>query len=285
MSSNSKKSVLITGCSDGGLGAALAVAFHEAGLHVYATARNPDKMKNLQAKGIETLTLDLMDDSSITAAVKKISRLDILVNNAGATYMIPFSDASIKEAKNLFDLNVWSYVAVTQAFLPLLVESKGTILNNTSVAGAVVVPFQSIYNASKAAISMISAHQRVELAAFGVKVVDLKTGAVKSNIFQNMDNDKDRGTKVAKGSLYEPAREDVETVLRGDKVAGAAVLASKWAEGVVSQVLKTSPPHNVWAGATALLCRFLAMLPTWLSDALTKNAFGVDKVEKTLSKS
>ncbi|KAK4494282.1 hypothetical protein PRZ48_014580 [Zasmidium cellare] len=284
MAINAKKNVLITGCSDGGLGAALAVAFHEAGAHVYATARNPAKMKNLQAKGIETFTLDVMDDSSISAAVKKISHLDILVNNAGATYSMPFSDVSVKEAKNLFDLNVWSYVAVTQAFLPLLLESKGTIVNNTSIAGVVSVPYQSIYNASKAAIIAISAHQRMELAAFGIKVVDLKTGAVKSNIFQNMDQTQDRGTKLAKGSLYEPAKDQVESILRGDKVSSSMILASSWAENVVSQVLKPTPPHNIWAGGTALLGRVLAMLPTWLSDYLTKDAFGVHKIEKTLSK-
>lgn len=81
--SPSKRTVLITGCSDGGLGAALALAFHEAGLHVYATARNPSKMSQLAALGMETLTLDILSDSSIAACRSKLSSLDILVNNAG----------------------------------------------------------------------------------------------------------------------------------------------------------------------------------------------------------
>ncbi len=89
--SSSKRTVLITGCSDGGLGAALAIAFHEAGLHVYATARNPSKMTELTSLGIETLTLDVLSDSSITACVNKLSNLDILVNNAGACYSMPVS--------------------------------------------------------------------------------------------------------------------------------------------------------------------------------------------------
>src|ERR1700748_1171583 len=109
--SSAKRSVLITGCSDGGLGAALAIAFHEAGLHVYATARDPSKMKELSALGIETLTLDVLSDSSIAACVSQLTSLDILVNNAGAGYSMPVSDISITEAKKLFDLNVWSQIA------------------------------------------------------------------------------------------------------------------------------------------------------------------------------
>ena len=88
---SSKRSVLITGCSEGGMGAALAIAFHEAGLHVYATTRDRSKMANLVALGIETLTLDILSESSIAACVDKVSsaKLDILVNNAGASASMP----------------------------------------------------------------------------------------------------------------------------------------------------------------------------------------------------
>lgn len=81
--SSHKRTVIITGCSDGGLGAALAISFHEAGLHVYATSRDESKMSGLQARGIETLTLDVLSETSIAACVCKIPSLDILVNNAG----------------------------------------------------------------------------------------------------------------------------------------------------------------------------------------------------------
>ncbi|KAM0253111.1 hypothetical protein ACHAQJ_007387 [Trichoderma viride] len=121
-----KRSVLITGCSDGGLGAELAIAFHEAGLDVYATARDLAKMTQLASLSIKTLELDVQSASSIESCVAKISSLDILVNNAGGGYSMPVSDLSIPEAKKLFDLNVWSYIAVTQAFLPLLLNSKGS---------------------------------------------------------------------------------------------------------------------------------------------------------------
>jgi len=97
--SSSKRTVLIAGCSDGGLGAVLAIAFHEAGLHVYATARDPSKMTQIASLGIETLTLDVQFDSSIAACVSRLSSLDILVNNASAVYSMPVFDLCIPAAK------------------------------------------------------------------------------------------------------------------------------------------------------------------------------------------
>lgn len=148
--STPKRTVLITGCSDGGLGAALASAFHEAGLHVYATARNPAKMEQLTSLGIETLTLDVQSQSSIAACVGKLSSLDILVNNAGMQFLMPVVDVSIPEAKKLFDLNVWSHIAMTQAFLPLLLKSPdGMIVNQRSVAAVTTLPFQAVEKAMR----------------------------------------------------------------------------------------------------------------------------------------
>jgi 1-acylglycerone phosphate reductase len=161
---SSKRTVLITGCSEGGMGAALAIAFHEAGLHVYATARDLSKMKQLTSLGIETLVLDIQSDSSIASCVSKLSsrNLDILANNAGASASMPISDLSLPEAKKIFDINVWSQLAVTQAFLPLLLKSKRMIVNQTSVMSTTAVPFQSAYAASKAAMAMFSDSKRLE---------------------------------------------------------------------------------------------------------------------------
>ena len=135
------RTVLITGCSDGGLGASLALAFHAAGLRVYATARNPSKLDQVSSAGIETLTLDVLSSESIKNTVTKLPNLDILVNNAGAEYLMPVADVDIADAKRLFDLNVWSYIEVMQAFLPLLLKSPhgGLIVNQSSV-GSVAVP-------------------------------------------------------------------------------------------------------------------------------------------------
>lgn len=146
------------------MGSALALAFHQAGLHVYATARDLSKMTQLASLGIETLVLDIQSESSIAACVSKVSsrNLNILVNNAGASASMPISDLSLTEARTIFDINVWAQLAVTKAFLPLLLKSKGMIVNQTSVVSTTAIPFQSVYNASKAAMAIFSDSMRLE---------------------------------------------------------------------------------------------------------------------------
>ncbi|QDS75213.1 hypothetical protein FKW77_000121 [Venturia effusa] len=279
-----ERTALVTGCSDGGLGAALAIALHKAGIHVYATARNPAKMATLTALGIETLTLDVQSTESITACVAEISSrkggLDILINNAGAIYSMPFSDMSVSQAKMLFDLNVWSYLEVTQAFLPLLMQSKGTVVNQTSIAAVCTVPFQSAYNASKAAMAMFSDHQRLELAPLGVKVVDLKTGGVTSNFFKNAIGTQ----KLPDGSLYLPAREAIEKSMAGGNMKGKTMDTTVWAECVVAQLLKKKPSSNIWAGANASKMRFMQILPHGIMDSRLRKMTGLDVFDKALNK-
>jgi short-subunit dehydrogenase len=113
---------------------------------------------------------------------------------------MPVSDIDIAKAKALFDLNVWSYITVTQAFPPLLLKAPGMIVNNTSISSVAPTPFSSVYHASKAAAAMFSDHQRIELAPFGIKVVDLKTGCVKSNFHSNRYDE----SRLPEGSIYEP---------------------------------------------------------------------------------
>src|SRR6186713_2747804 len=119
-----KLSILITGCSPGGMGAALAIVFHKAGHHVFATARNPSKLSTLAEMGIDTVALDVTVESSISSAVSYVSStlgkdqgLDMLINNAAAGYSMPIADLSIAAAREMYDVNVWSHIAVTQAFL------------------------------------------------------------------------------------------------------------------------------------------------------------------------
>jgi 1-acylglycerone phosphate reductase len=280
--SNPKRTVLITGCSEGGLGAALAIAFHDAGLHVYATARNPAKMAHLAALGIETLPLDVLSDASIAECVGKLSHLDILVNNAGGGYSMPISDLSIPEAKKLFDLNVWSYLAVTQAFLPLLLKSNGMVVNQTSLAAVVSLPFQSTYNASKAAMAMFSDSLRLELQPFGVTVVDLKTGSVTSN-FQKNHLEATQATLPA-NSIYEPAKAAVEKTLSGEEYLKSGIPAGPWAAGVVQNLLKKSPPSNIWTGKDAWLVRLSTILPFGTMDGMIRKMTGLNAVEKAVRK-
>lgn len=283
-----KRTVLITGCSDGGLGAALAIAFHEAGLKVYATARNPSKMSKLASLGIELLTLDIVSDSSITACVGKLSSLDVLVNNAGAQFLMPVSDVSIPDAKRIFDVNVWSHIAVTQAFLPLLLRSPhgGLIVNQTSISACITIPFQSVYNASKAAFAMFSDTLRLELQPFGIKVVDLRTGVVNSNLIDNVQQTQKEGGKedlLPEGSVYTPVKETVEKALRQEAFVGQGMPSDKWARGVVGDLMKNKPPAVIWRGESAWLSRIATMLPSGLFDGMVKKLTGLDLVEKAIN--
>lgn len=276
-----KRSVLITGCSDGGMGAALAIAFQNAGLHVYATARDTSKMQSLNAiPGVELLQLDIQSESSIADCASKISSLDILINNAGAAYTMPISDISLPEAKKLFDLNVWGHIAVTQAFLPLLIESKKQpiIANHTSVGAGLAIPFQATYNASKAAFSMFSQSMRMELQGFGISVVELKTGGVRTNVIKNLQA---KQPSLPENSIYAPAKELVEKSLRNE-FFDIKLGADQWAKEVVGDLLKSKPPPVIWRGESAWMAWVGQLFPFGSFDGMVKKMTRLDKVEGIL---
>jgi NAD(P)-dependent dehydrogenase (short-subunit alcohol dehydrogenase family) len=145
---STKKTMLITGCSDGGLGSALALAFHKSGWRVFASARNLKKLQETEAAGIESMQLDVTSLDSIKVAVSKISELtggslDALLNNAGAGYNMPFLDLDTQKVRDLFELNVFSNISTIQAFAPLLIKARGMVINNTSIVSSFGLPIQS----------------------------------------------------------------------------------------------------------------------------------------------
>lgn len=273
----SKKTVLITGCSEGSLGEALAFAFHTRGLRVFASARNPSKMANLSSKGIETLPLDVLSPSSIAECVSAVSsktsgRLDILVNNSGGGYSMPLSDASIDKTRELFELNVFSVLQMTQAFLPLLRESEfgGLLVNQTSISSVTTVPMTGIYNASKAAAASLTDNLRLELAPFKIKVIDLKTGAVRSGFYDNMN----MGTtpRLPDNSIYGVAREEVERSMSGKGLEKDMIGREVWAGQVVGDLLKENPELRIWRGENAWAVWFARrfMPHTFLDENMVK---------------
>lgn len=143
------QSVLITGCSNGGIGSALASCFATyPHLHVYATARSVGKMSDLASlPNVTLLELDVTSPSSISAAVERVKadggRLEILVNNAGFGYTMPYLDNDVEICKDMFEVNVWGPVRVTQAFISLLVEIQGTVVMIGSTAEMTGIPYQS----------------------------------------------------------------------------------------------------------------------------------------------
>ena len=278
-----KGTVVVTGCSDGGLGAALALALHTAGWRVFATARKLAKLSSVRAAGIETLALDVLSQDSLSTAVASITdltggSLDALVNNAGVGLSMPIADLSIEEGKKIFDVNVWSLVATTQAFLPLLLKAKSgaLLVNHGSVAGAIGLPFQGADNASKAAANMLSENMRLELAPFGIKVIELRTGTVSSNFYTNVEANGLNKT-LPEHSIYQIARGPVEDVMSGviggEHVKDQGQSAMNWAKEVVADLNKTHPPAIIWRGSGAGKVRLGSCLPHGISIEHTYSEF------------
>ncbi|KFY21871.1 hypothetical protein V493_07040 [Pseudogymnoascus sp. VKM F-4281 (FW-2241)] len=191
-----EKTVLITGCSTGGLGAAMAKAYHSRGFRVFATLRNKSKAGSLDGmQGIEILELDVTSEESVRHCAKAVEKLtggslDVLVNNAGISTIMPLLDTSVDEAKKMYDSNVWAVILMTQAFAPMLIKSKGTICNISSVSSELVFAWQGIYSSSKAAMTRISETFRLEMAPLGVHVVTVILGGVDTT-GNNPDHRKD----------------------------------------------------------------------------------------------
>lgn len=144
-----KKTALITGCSEGGLGAELAKNFQKQGFHVFATLRTPEKAASLKDEHIEVLPLDVTSSESVSQCADLVrsktgGSLDVLVNNAGVILMAPLLDTSIPDGKKVFDVHVWGTLAVTQAFAPMLIEAKGVVLNICSIAAAIRLAWQGM---------------------------------------------------------------------------------------------------------------------------------------------
>jgi 1-acylglycerone phosphate reductase len=280
--SKTKKTILITGCSDGGLGSALALEFHKVGWRVFATARNVSKLKNTEAAGIESIALDVLSAESIKACVAELEKLtggslDALLNNAGGGYSMPILDIEIPKLRDLFELNVYSVVSVTQAFIPLLLKSTqgAMVINNTSIVSVMTIPVQGAYNASKAAAAALSGALRVELEPLGIKVIDLKTGAIKSNFFENIS-----ATKLPPQSYYISAKESIETFMNGAELQKGAADQTVWAKQVVGDLTKSRPPLEVWRGGSTFLAWVFTWLPAGFTDGEMKKMTGLVNLKK-----
>jgi len=172
--------ILITGVSPGGLGDALTTELlKRPSVHVIASGLNSTHLDHLSFNDrVSILQLDVTSASTISAAVAAVAsitggHLHYLINNAGYGYMMPLLDAEAQAVKQNFEVNVFGLLAVTQAFFPLLRESKGTVVNQCSIASLAGgrQPYIGTYCATKAALASLNDTMRLEFAPFGVKVI------------------------------------------------------------------------------------------------------------------
>jgi NAD(P)-dependent dehydrogenase (short-subunit alcohol dehydrogenase family) len=188
--------VLITGTSSG-FGNLAALEFARKGDNVFASMRNTAKGGDLESTAAEeglslkVLQLDVLSDASISSAVKQVlnqaGSIDVLVNNAGFEIRGAIEEISDEEARAQFETNVFGLLRVTRAVLPHMRQrGSGRIINVSSVAGIVGVPFGGIYSASKHAVEAISETMYWELSPFGVRVALIEPGAYPTEFSANI---------------------------------------------------------------------------------------------------
>lgn len=191
-----KKIAIVTGSSSGiGFETSLLLARND--FYTYVTMRNIDKFKaitNLKQKeklSLEVLQLDVTSDESVKEAIQKITneqeRIDVLVNNAGYALVGPFEELSIEEFKEQFETNVFGVIRVIQAVLPIMRRQRcGTIVNISSIAGKIGFPLTSAYASSKFALEGLSESIAYEIEQFGIKVILIEPGVIKTNFDNNL---------------------------------------------------------------------------------------------------
>ena len=175
------RKALITGASKG-IGRAIAISFVNSGHNVIGTSRNPDEIED-KIEGVEYIQFDLLDENSIEECIHKVRNVDILINNAGQSQIGATEEIPIEKIKDLFQINLFGIIKLTQGFLPGMIQNRnGFIINIGSLAGTFAVPFQSSYVASKSALSGFTWSLRNEVMKYGVKVVLLDPNDINTTI-------------------------------------------------------------------------------------------------------
>jgi NAD(P)-dependent dehydrogenase (short-subunit alcohol dehydrogenase family) len=179
------KAVLITGCSTG-IGRATAEHLAAGGWTVYATARRPESIADLEAKGCKTLALDVNDEASMAEAVRTVEEAEgavgVLVNNAGYSQSGAIEDVPLDDVRRQFETNVFGLVRMCQLALPgMRRQGWGKIVNVSSMGGKLVFPGGGFYHATKFAVEAISDALRFEVAEFGVDVMIIEPGLIRTS--------------------------------------------------------------------------------------------------------
>ena len=177
------KVVLITGASSG-IGKAIGEYLCQNGYTVYGTSRNPVKYPNSK---FELLELDVRNSNTISAAVQQIiqksGRLDVVINNAGVGIAGALEEIPMSEIRNNFDVNFFGPIEVIKLVLPQLrLQKSGLIINITSIAGYMGLPYRSIYSASKGALQLLTEAISMEVAPFGITICNVAPGDFATNI-------------------------------------------------------------------------------------------------------
>ena len=240
-----EKVAVVTGTSSG-IGFETALALARDGYYTYATMRNTakgDKLKELSSKEslkIDVLELDVDNENSAKTAIKHIldqkQRIDVLVNNAGWALWGCVEDVSVDEFKTQFETNFFSIIRLIQEVGPTMRnQGSGTIVNISSVVGRIGFPASPAYISSKFALEGLSESLRFEFAPFGVEVIIIEPGVIKTNFMKNM--------KMAKKSELDTVYKDITTkVVSGVKMMTEMGTHPKEVASTIVKAIKDKKP-------------------------------------------
>jgi NAD(P)-dependent dehydrogenase (short-subunit alcohol dehydrogenase family) len=224
---NKKVVAVVTGSSSG-IGFETSVLLAKNGFTTYATMRNLDKsnkiidLKQKEKLPLEVVKLNVTDDKSVKEAIEKISNeqetIDVLINNAGYGLVGPLEELSIQEFKEQFETNVFGVIRVIQEILPIMRKQRhGTIVNISSVAGRIGFPLTSAYVSSKFALEGLSESMAYEIEPFGIKVILIEPGVIKTNFDGNLKIGKKVSTTATTNNRNSPYADITEKRIAGFK--------------------------------------------------------------------
>jgi NAD(P)-dependent dehydrogenase (short-subunit alcohol dehydrogenase family) len=254
---------LITGCSSG-IGRALAEVFKSAGYEVWASARKTEDVAALAAAGFTAVQLDVNDGVALEHLSERINQ------QHGA--MGPLLDGGVPAMQRQFETNVFAIVGVTRALFPVLRRAKGLVVNIGSVSGVLVTPFAGAYCASKAAVHALTDALRMELAPFGVRVMEVQPGAIASSFAKNAGHEAEQ--LITEQSPWFPLRDGIRA--RAKASQDNPTPASEFAAGLLKAVQQSKPPRLIRLGNGSRALPLLAgLLPKGLLEAGLMKRFGL----------
>jgi short-subunit dehydrogenase len=265
---NKNKRTLITGVSRG-IGEAIARALSHEGYDVYGTSRDPDSIPDeKRIPGVKYLALDMTDYKSVNRLVKTVGYVDILINNAGASQIGPIEEIPVSLVRYLFQLNLLGVIYLTQKFLPAMrVKRGGTIINISSFAGRLAVPFSSIYAATKHGLDGYAKGLRSEVKRFGIRVVNVCPYGIASGISPEKHYGKNS-----------PYLDMVSKILRIRVRANARAPGVEVVAKIVMKILEKRNPRfsYVVGGIAPLLAFFYKVLPERAAEKIQRKVFHLD---------
>lgn len=234
-----QKVILITGASSG-IGYDTATRLAKQGHKVYGAARRIDKMQPLKELGVTPIKMDVTDDASMIAGVNAVmeaeGRIDVLVNNAGYGYFGAVENVSMEEARKQLEVNVFGLARLTQLVIPhMRQQGSGRIVNLASIAGKLALYFGGWYHVSKFAVEGFSDALRMELKPFGIDVVIIEPGSIRTDwgvIAADHLAESSKGTVYEQAALNEANAMNFLYTRAGKLISPPSVIAKAICKGV-----------------------------------------------------